>query len=77
MLGTVGGVIGIIIGLGMSKTVEYYSVTVLGNDLLRASTSTELILGALAFSFIVGCFSGALPAMQASKLKPVESLRYE
>jgi len=36
-----------------------------------------LILGALAFSFIIGSLSGALPAVQASRLKPVDALRYE
>lgn len=77
ILGVVGGAIGVAIGLGMSKTVEYVGQTALGNDLLRANTSPELIFGALAFSFIVGSLSGTLPAMQASKLKPVEALRYE
>jgi len=77
IMGIVGGVIGVIIGLGMSKTVEYIARYQLNNDLLRANTSPELIFGALAFSFIVGCISGVMPAMQASKLKPVEALRYE
>jgi putative ABC transport system permease protein len=77
VMGIVGGVIGVIIGLGLSKTVEYIGQTFLGNDLLRANTSPWLIFGALAFSFIVGCVSGVMPALQASKLKPVEALRYE
>jgi len=76
-LGLVGGIIGVVIGLAMSKTVEYVARNNLGNDLLQANTSLELIIGALAFSFIVGCISGVLPAMQASQLKPVEALRYE
>jgi len=77
ILGMVGGIIGVIIGLGLSKTVEYIGQTSMGNDLLRANTSPYLIFGALAFSFSVGCISGVLPAMQAAKLKPVEALRYE
>ncbi len=76
-LGAVGGLVGIAIGLAMSKTVEYYGGAQMGNDLLKADTSPALILGALAFSFVVGCLSGTLPAMQASRLKPVEALRYE
>ncbi|MFH0862049.1 MAG: ABC transporter permease [Candidatus Altiarchaeota archaeon] len=77
VLGTVGGAIGIVMGLAMSKSVEYVGQAVLGNDLLRANTSWQLIFGALAFSFVVGSLSGVLPAGQASKLKPVEALRYE
>jgi putative ABC transport system permease protein len=76
-LGMVGGAVGVVIGLAMSKSVEYYASMALNSGFLKASTSPVIILGALAFSFIVGCISGVLPAMQASKLKPVDALRYE
>ena len=36
-----------------------------------------LIFGALFFSLVVGTLSGVLPAIRASKLKPVDALRYE
>ncbi|MBI2142602.1 ABC transporter permease, partial [Candidatus Woesearchaeota archaeon] len=49
----------------------------LGSPLLQASFPMYLILGSLAFSFIIGAASGALPAMQAARLKPVDALRYE
>jgi len=42
-----------------------------------ASTSPVIIFGAIAFAFVVGALSGALPARQAAKLKPVDALRYE
>lgn len=77
VLGMVGGAMGVIIGLGLSKTVEYVAVTQLGEEMLKAHISWELIAGALLFSFIVGCVSGVLPAKQASELKPVDALRYE
>jgi putative ABC transport system permease protein len=76
-LGMVGGLVGAAIGLGMSKSVEYYAAVALNTEILKASTSPYIIFGALAFSFIVGALSGVLPAWQASKLKPVEALRYE
>jgi len=74
LLGVVGGVIGTCLGLGMAKAVELVAVAS-GLELLRVNVSFSLILGAMAFSFFVGGASGALPALQASNLKPVEALR--
>lgn len=76
-VGLVGGIIGCLIGASLSKGLEYIAVTQLDQTLIQASITPELIIGALMFSFIVGCISGVLPARQASKLKPVDALRYE
>ena len=77
LLGLVGGLIGVIIGFGLSKGAEYIATISLGTNLLQASVDIWLVLGALLFSFVVGIASGVLPAYQASKLKPVDALRYE
>lgn len=77
MLGLIGGFIGIVIGISLSKTAEYIAAQQLGADLLQASIDPMLIFGALLFSFLIGAISGVFPAMQASKLKPVDALRYE
>ena len=77
LLGLVGGVIGIFIGLALSKGAEYIATAQLGTDLLQASTGWNLIIGAMLFSFFIGAISGVLPALQASRLKPVDALRYE
>ena len=77
LLGLIGGLVGVIIGLGLSKLAEIAVTAALKSDLLKASTSPELIIGSLVFSFLVGGISGVLPAIQASKLKPVDALRYE
>ena len=76
LLGLIGGVIGILLGVGLGKGVEYIAVNAIGS-LLRADFSPALIIGILFFSLIIGMSSGVLPAMQASKLKPVDALRYE
>ena len=76
ILGSVGGIIGCAIGLGISKSVEL-AVKSQGIDYLKASTSPEIIFGAIAFAFIVGAVSGVMPARQAAQLKPVDALRYE
>ncbi len=77
LLGLVGGAIGIGIGIGLGKTAEYIASAALGTDLLKAVFPWYLILGALTFSFLVGCISGVAPAYQASRLKPADALRYE
>ena len=76
-LGMAGGLIGIGLGIGISKTVEFVATNALGSSLLKAYFPWYLIVGALMFSFIVGSIAGTVPAVQASKMKPVDSLRYE
>lgn len=76
LLGLIGGILGCVIGITMAKGVELY-VSQSGFAMLRASVTPELILLGLAFSFVIGCVSGFLPARKAAKLQPVEALRYE
>lgn len=77
LLGLVGGAIGVGMGIGLSKLVEIMAAQFLGTSLIKASFPWYLILGALAFSFLIGAMSGLLPAKQAASLKPVDALRYE
>jgi putative ABC transport system permease protein len=70
-LSTVGGVIGVSLGVGIAFVVR--------NVLPSLPTSTpvwSLVLGLLV-SMGVGIFFGAYPAVKASRLDPIESLRYE
>ena len=77
MLGLVGGIIGVIIGFILAKSAEIIADSVLGTNLITAYFTPELVLGALVFSLVLGSVSGAFPAMQAAKLRPVDALRYE
>ncbi|MBT4135703.1 ABC transporter permease [archaeon] len=77
LLGLVGGLIGVGIGIGLAKGAEYIAGIYIGTPLLQASMSPVIIIGALIFSFVIGTLSGVLPALQASRLKPVDALRYE
>jgi len=77
LLGMVGGAIGIAIGIMIGKIVEIAARQYFGTPLIQAYFSWYLILGALAFSFVIGTLSGLLPARQASRLRPVDALRYE
>jgi putative ABC transport system permease protein len=77
LLGLVGGIIGIILGYGLSKTIEYIAITQLNTTLLQVATPWYLIFGCLFFGFAIGAVSGVLPAIQASKTNVVDALRYE
>ncbi len=76
IVGLIGGVGGVALGIGLAKAVELYFI-INPIFLLKASASPWLILFGLFFSFLVGCISGFLPARAASKLNPVDALRYE
>jgi len=76
IFGLVGGAGGVLSGLGLAKIVEIY-FQIHPVFFLKASITPQLILFGLAFSFLVGCVSGYLPARSASKLTPVDALRYE
>lgn len=75
IIGLIGGTIGILFGLGVAYAVEIAAVSL--DVSLKASFDPILIGGSLIFSFAIGSLSGLVPTMQAAKLKPAESLRYE
>jgi putative ABC transport system permease protein len=76
LLGTVGGLIGAILGYSLAKGVAFIGRLALGSELISADIGFGLFFGALLFSFVIGSFFGTLPAFQASKLNPVDALRY-
>ncbi|MFH0868593.1 MAG: ABC transporter permease, partial [archaeon] len=76
LLGLIGGIFGVLAGLGMAKGAELYAQYA-GYGMVRAAVTPELIVLGLSFSFAIGAISGFMPARKASKLKPVDALRYE
>ncbi len=77
ILGLIGGILGVVVGAGVGKLIEYIISVYVGSNLLRASLNPILIIFSLGFGFVVGVMSGLIPSYQASKLKPVDALRYE
>jgi putative ABC transport system permease protein len=70
MLSLVGGAAGVLVGIAGSFLV--------GRTLnWRMQMSPESIVVAAAFSIAVGVFFGYYPARKASRLDPIEALRYE
>ena len=76
LLGLIGGIIGIILGYLIAKLGGLIAAAY-GLSLLRPSFPWWLIVGCLLFALLVGAGSGFLPSLQASKLNPVDALRYE
>jgi len=66
----IGGILGVVVGLSILDLVSKF----INIDLIAG---IEMIFIALAVSAGVGFFSGIIPAIVASKLNPVEALRYE
>jgi putative ABC transport system permease protein len=76
VMGFVGGAVGIVIGLLISLGAGA-AINASGFIGISLSVDYKLILFGLGFSFGLGMISGALPAIRASRLKPVDALRYE
>jgi putative ABC transport system permease protein len=70
VLSAMGGIIGILFGLGLGKVLS----SVLN---LSVAFSSSVILFSFLFSLIVGVVFGVFPANKASKLNPIQALRYE
>lgn len=70
MITVFGGVIGIGLGMVISFGVEKFTR-------LPAHVPWQVILLSFLFSAIIGIVCGLYPANKASKLQPIEALRYE
>ena len=66
--------IGAIIGLGIGVSI---ALLVRATTPVHASVPAGAIIASLAASAVTGVLFGILPAMRASKLDPVDALRYE
>lgn len=70
-LAVVGGAIGILLGWGMAVGVST------AFEAFDAVVGIDAVLTSLIFSMAVGLFFGIYPAFRASRLNPIDALRYE
>lgn len=80
MIGLVGGIGGIIVGVFGSTLIGYWGSTLSGGESRmfgNTALTPELLIGALFFSLVIGMIAGVIPAYRASKLNPVDALRYQ
>jgi len=91
IIGLLGAAIGIGLGWGLAEVFARFSfaamgggrnarvnqAAAMGNLSISPVLSPTLFAGAFAFGLIVSVVFGIYPAWRASKLRPVEALRYE
>ena len=80
LFGFVGGIIGVVFGIFGSALLGFLlggTSALPGRMVMTTLVTPELIVGAILLSVGIGFFSGVLPARSASKLKPIDALRYE
>ncbi|MEE8170951.1 MAG: ABC transporter permease [Phycisphaerae bacterium] len=66
-----GGGVGVLAGYGMGRMIEQVT------RLFATLTTTQSIVIALSMATFTGLVSGIYPAYKASRLDPIEALRYE
>ena len=64
-----GGLLGLIVSFGVTSLINKF--------VLPAAVSMPIAIIALLVSILVGVLSGIIPAFRASRLNPIEALRYE
>jgi putative ABC transport system permease protein len=69
-LSLIGGLVGVGLGTAAAYTVAQFAGW-------RIVLAPEAVLLAVAFAFAIGVFFGFYPARKASRLNPVEALRFE
>lgn len=76
VLSVVGGALGLcggwVLGQGLALLISNLS-----GDSFTAVVNMQVAAGAIVFSAMIGIFFGVYPARRASRLDPVEALRYE
>ena len=76
LMGLVGGIVGTLLGLGLSAVAATFIGRFFGVH-MAVVASPSLIIITLLGSFFLGGFAGLWPAWRAAKLPVVDALRYE
>lgn len=70
VLSSIGGIIGIIFGIGITYIIDYFMH-------LDVIFNINIMIIAFIFSVFIGVIFGFIPARKAANLNPIDALRYE
>ena len=70
-----GGVIGLLVGWGLSLLIGGISIG--DGQPMTTVITPDIIILAVGVAVAIGLFFGSYPALRASRLNPIEALRYE
>ena len=73
-LGTVGGVFGILLGMGLAWALMQAPLV---KGMLTVRYGPDLFARAVGIALVAGAIGGLYPAWRATRMRPVEALRYE
>ncbi|TQD24959.1 ABC transporter permease [Methanolobus vulcani] len=76
LVGFVGGVLGIILSLVLTSLMPYLGISMMRSSMGMTVAPYLMVLG-ISIAVLIGVISGIIPAYNASKMKPVDALRYE
>ena len=74
LLGILGGVTGIVIALGLGSI---FNIIPMVGEMLTPIWEMDIFIRAIMIAILLGVLGGIYPALRATRLQPVEALRYE
>jgi putative ABC transport system permease protein len=76
MVSLAGGVVGCLLGIIVARIISFGASSAIGIA-FQAPVKPPVLLGGMAVAMVVGVLSGFYPARKASRMSPVEAVRYE
>jgi putative ABC transport system permease protein len=73
-LGVIGGIFGILLGMGLAWLLSLIPAV---GGFMEAQYSSELLLTAMTVAVVTGVLGGLYPSWRATRMQPIEALRYE
>lgn len=74
LLGLLGGLFGVVVAFGLAYGINKVPIY---SGMLQAKWDLDVFTGAFSIAVLLGLLGGLYPAFRATRLRPVEALRYE